>query len=120
MIRGRSAILVLIASILLGAGSRGSQSTATSSPSARIHGGLFALSSSSSGWIASFRVSRRATTLSQFIPWKSRVKIVLEERVHQDVDERDLGPVMRAGTAIIPARSAPAATSVFKLTPLRC
>ena len=96
MIRGRSAILMLITSVLLSADSQGAEMSDT--PSHAVHAGFCTLAGSSTGWVASFRLTRRGATLSQFVPWKNRVKSVIEGRVHEVVDECDLGP------AIVPDR----------------
>ena len=56
--------------------------------------GLTSCISNSLGWLACNRLPRRAATFSQFVPWKSRVKSVIEERLHEVVEECDLGPAI--------------------------
>lgn len=120
MSRCRSTIIVLIASAVLGTHLWGSHGTALSSAPARARAGLFACAGSSIGWVTSCRPSRRATTLSQFVPWKNRVKSVIEGRVHEIVDECDLGPAIVPERLISSASVALEKPCVFKVTPLRC
>ena len=94
MICGRSAMLMLIACMLVGGPSRGSQITGV--PAERLdsliagHSGAFIV------WPDSPRPSRGAT-LSQFTPWKTRIKIVLEDSKQRFTAECDLGPAMLSG-----------------------
>ena len=118
MIRSRSAIIMLIACLLLVPHSRGSQSSVTGD---RLVGaGASSYISSSLGWLACHRLPRRAATLSRFVPWKSRVKSVIEERVHEVADECDLGPAVPPDRHICPARVTVVAPPKLKLPPLRC
>ena len=94
IICGRSAMLTLIACMLVRAPSRGSQITEL--PAERLdtliagHSGTFIV------WPDSHRPSRGAT-LSQFIPWKTRIKSVLEKTKPRFSEECDLGPAMLSG-----------------------
>jgi hypothetical protein len=118
MIRSRSAILMLITCALLSGHSRGSQVSDVSAKP--IHAGLSSSTSPSMGWLASFRLSRRATTLSQFVPWKNRVKSVIEGRVHEGVDECDLGPAVVPARRNTTARFVTVDPPILMLPPLRC
>ncbi len=94
MICGRSAVLTLIIYMLLGAPSRGAQISDDPAGRGRSH---FAMHSGAlTGWSDSPQQSRGAT-LSQFTPWKTRIKSVLEETKHRVIDECDLGPAMLSG-----------------------
>ena len=118
MIRSRSAILMLITCALLSGHSRGSQ--VTDVPAKPIDAGFSSSTSPSMGWLASFRLSRRATTLSQFVPWKNRVKSVIEGRVHEVVDECDLGPAILPDRLNSTARVVMAGPPILMLPPFRC
>jgi hypothetical protein len=94
MIRGRSAMLMLMACVLQVAPSRGSHfKNLLAKP---VHSLIAVRSATSIGWPDSHRASRGAT-LSQFNPWKTRVKIVLVETKPRVNEECDLGPAILAG-----------------------
>jgi hypothetical protein len=91
---GRSAMLVLIACTLLGASSRASQITDDSTE--RVHSVITGRTGTLMIWPDSSRPCRGAT-LSQFTPWKTRLKSVLEETKQRIVEECDLGPALISG-----------------------
>ena len=94
MIDGRSAILTLIACILLGAPSHGSRITdnpAYRAPSMRAGNS----GSPAFGWYSS--APPRAGTLSHFTPWKTRIKSVLGETYERIIDEGDFGVAILPG-----------------------
>jgi hypothetical protein len=117
MICGRSAYLMLITCTLLGAPSRGEQ--VAGAPSDPIRSGITCHTESSINWLTSFRPSR-PTTLSRFIPWKSRQKIVLGETIQEINDECDLGPAVPPDRRTTPAGIELAAPSPSNRLPLRC
>jgi hypothetical protein len=118
MFRGRSAILMLVMCLMLAPHSRGLQAGVMDQD--RIDAGVSSYISPSSGWLTCHRLPRRAATVSQFAPWKSRIKTVIEERVYEVVDESDLGPADALVRHISAARIVPVAPPAHKLPPLRC
>ena len=117
MNRSRSALLMLITCFLLCPPLQGSQGTGASGE--RHHGRITCQSVSSMGWLDSYRPARRAN-LSQFTPWKSRLKTVLAEAVHEFVDERDLGPAVPPDGFVTPTVIELSSLSFSNFTPLRC
>jgi hypothetical protein len=117
MICGRSAMLTLIACMVVGAPSRGSQITAFQAD--RLDSLIAGHFVPVIGWPDSSRLLRGAT-LSQFTPWKTRIKSVLEETKQRFTEECDLGPAMLSGrffkSASFRLPSCPVAIS----PPLRC
>jgi hypothetical protein len=90
----RSALLMLIACMLLGPSSRGSEHTGY--PADRAHSLMTGGSEALVGWLDVHSPSRRVT-LSQFTPWKTRIKSVLEETKQRVIEEFDLGPIILSG-----------------------
>ena len=74
---------------------------------------------SSTSWLTFYRPSRR-TTLSRFVPWKGRIKSVLEETIQEIVDECDLGPAVPPDRLITSATIELATVPFSKRPPLRC
>jgi hypothetical protein len=114
---GRSAILILITFTLLCPPLRGFQlSGATADP---IHARVTCHTQTSIGWLPSFRPSRRAT-LSQFFPWKGRLKSVLTETIQEITDECDLGPAVLPDRLVTLARLELTTPPLATCAPLRC
>jgi hypothetical protein len=117
MKRGRSALLVLIAGIVL-ALPAGDGRRAVLTQNERDFQ-ITAQDASWANWVIATCPSRQLT-ISRYAPWRSRLKSVLEETDENVVDERDLGPAdvpdRLIGAVTIELRSCP--PSVFP--PLRC
>ena len=94
MIDSRSAMLVLIACILVGAPSSGStisdhsNDRAASRTTANLASYACGLHSS---------LPARPATLSRFTPWRTRIKSVLAETYQRIIDEGDLGVAILPG-----------------------
>ena len=95
--------------------SRGSQ--LTSVRAGAMHGRVIIETSPSIGWYALYRPCRRPT-IAQFIPWKARVKSMLEETIQEVVDECDLGPAVGLDRLIMSARIELATPLLSKRVPL--
>jgi hypothetical protein len=114
---GRLAMLMLITGILLCAPTRGSQSSGA--PAGKT---LTLITEHTGSSVDSIIVSRpyRGATCSQFIPWRRRLKTILEETNEKVVEECDLGPAIPPdrfiNSAPIQLASCPLATP----PPLRC
>ena len=91
---GRSAILMLIASAVLGAPSHGSD--VTGDPADRVHSLTTGHSVAMTAWLRSPWQSH-GPSLSQFTRWKTRIKSVLEETEQRVVEECDFGPATLCG-----------------------
>ena len=94
MIRGRSAILMLIACVLLGGTSRGSQTSIA--PTEQGRSGIDAASEALATF-SHFHGSPRRAAFSPFSPWRTRLKSVLEQTKPRFLDDCDLGPVILSG-----------------------
>jgi hypothetical protein len=117
MIYGRSAMLMLIACILLGVPSRGSEIAlfpADPVPS------LMAGRPESSTLSPHSPLPARRATLSHFTPWKTRIKIVLAETYQRIIEEGDLGPAILPGRLIASATSELVSCPLCIRRPLRC
>jgi hypothetical protein len=117
MICGRSAMLMLIACLVLGAPSRGSQIIEV--PAERLDSLIAGHSGASIDWPHSPRPSREAT-LAQFSPWKTRIKIVLGETKQRVTEECDLGPAMLSGRFFTSATVELPSCPLPIRPPLRC
>jgi hypothetical protein len=117
MICGRSAMLMLIACIMLGASSHGSR--ITSNPAERVQYQMTAHAGTSTVWLQSPRLPRGAT-LSHFTPWKTRIKSVLEETKPRVIEECDLGPAILSGRFFSSATVELVRCPLPTYLPLRC
>jgi len=88
-------------------------------PVDRTHPQITQRTASLVGWMLLTPPVREAT-LSQFVPWKSRSKIVLEETNQKTVEEHDLGLAVPPDRlmAIAPIELASSPHSIHP--PLRC
>lgn len=117
MIDSRSAVLALIACILLGASSHGS--TITANPVDR-GSSLAARDSALHTSVLHASVPARAATLLRFIPWKTRIKSVLAETYQRIVDEGELGVAILPGQVFSPATLELVSCPLAVRSPLRC
>jgi hypothetical protein len=110
MVYRRSAMALLITCLVLCAPSRGSEiADSAANRAASLVAGNFTAPLS---WSHSARPARGAT-LSQFTPWKTRIKSVLAETYQRIIEERDLG------SAILPAQLFTAGTVELVSSPHR-
>ena len=113
----RSAVIMLVAFILLGAASHGLR------PS-RLPAG--SMPSRKAGRSKSFAVSlhspfaSRGATLSPFAPWKSRIKSVLAETYERINEETDFGLVIIPGQLFASGTSELVSCPLPIRLPLRC
>ena len=117
MVYRRSAMALLITCLVLCAPSRGSEiadSAANRAPS--LVAGNFTEPLS---WSHSARPVRGAT-LSQFTPWKTRIKSVLAETYQRIIEERDLGLAIPPGQLFSTATVEPVSSPHRMRPPLRC
>jgi hypothetical protein len=113
----RSAVLMLIAGILLGAPSRGSETASFRSDlilSRTVRREKSPVISRHSPLPA------RRATLSAFTPWKTRIKSVLAETYQRVIDESDFGPAIPPGQLLAAATFDLTCRSVSIWPPLRC
>jgi hypothetical protein len=113
----RSAILMLIAGILLGGPSRGSETASFQSDpilSQSVH------SEKSPVILRHSPLPARRATLSAFTPWKTRIKSVLAETYQRVNDESDFGPAISPGQLLASATFELESHPVSIRRPLRC
>jgi hypothetical protein len=117
MNHARSALLMLIAGILLGAPSRGSET-------ARFRADRIA-----SRWVDNQKsstisphssVAAHRPTLSPFTPWKTRIKSVLGETYQRVSDESELGLAIPPGQLLASVTRELASRRLPIRPPLRC
>jgi hypothetical protein len=113
----RSAILMLIACMLLGAPSHGSQ--VAGYPANRVYSLITGHVGASMVPPSSHQPARGAT-LSQFSPWKTRLKTVLEETKQRIIEERDLGLAIQSGHLFSSATVDLVCCPLPTRPPLRC
>ncbi len=113
----RSAVLMLIAGILLGGPSRGSETA--SFPSDPILSQTVRSEKSSIILRHSPLPACRAT-LSAFTPWKTRIKSVLVETYQRVNEESDFGPAISPVQLLASATFELASRPVAIRRPLRC
>ncbi len=117
MSRSRSAILMLVGSLLLAMSVHGDpaarSSAVTSIVAAPDHAG---------GFVVCRLLSRASHSerLSRFTAWKARPKMVLAESDRQVVDESDLGPAPVASGLIFSTPTVLTFSRLSTPTPLRC
>jgi len=117
MICGRSAILMLMACISLGAHTRGSQSPESSADP--IHAVIAGHTGLSIDWPHSPRLAHGAT-LSRFTPWRNRLKTVLQETAPKLFEECDFGFAVLPYRLIISAAVERVSCPLATRAPLRC
>jgi hypothetical protein len=113
----RSAVLMLVAAILLGAPSRGSE-TANFRAEPFLSRSVYREKSPVISRQAP--LPARRATLSAFTPWKSRIKSVLAETYERVIDESDFGPAIPPGQLLASATSELRSCPVSIRPPLRC
>jgi hypothetical protein len=118
MICSGSANMLLITCVLFVPHSWGSSvSAAPAKPAVAVVSSSVA---PGTGRLTGQRLPRRAATFSQFVPWRNRVKSVIEERVYEVVDECDLGPAIPPDRSITSVRIISAERLILVFPPLRC
>ena len=113
----RSAILMLIAGILLGAPARGSETASFRSDPILSQ----TVRPETSPIILRYSpLPARRATLSAFTPWKTRIKSVLAETYQRVNDESDFGPAISPGQLLASATVELESHPVSIRRPLRC
>jgi hypothetical protein len=113
----RPAVLMLIAGVVLGAPSRGSE---TASFRADQILSRTVRSEKSSVILRHAPLPARRATLSAFTPWKTRIKSVLAETYQRVIDETDFGPAIPPGQILASTSFDLTSRPVSIRTPLRC
>ena len=113
----RSAMLMVAAFIMVGTPAR-----STPSSDAPVGRSIPVISGHTASSIDGILLSRpfRRSTFSPFTPWKSRLKIVLEETNEKIVDECDLGPAVPPLRFLTSVPVELASCHVLTQPPLRC
>jgi hypothetical protein len=117
MIRGRSAVSMLFACIMLAVPGRSTQSTETRAerfhPLITAHSGLAIVRPDSSQ-------SSRGATLAQFAPWRTRKKCVLKETSPKINEECNFGSAIPPDRFNTSAAFEPSSRRPASRPPLRC
>ena len=113
----RSAILMLMACISLGASTRGSQSP--ESKADPIHAVIAGHTGTPMAWSHSPRLSRLAT-ISRFTPWRNRLKIILHEADPKLFERCDVGFALLPSRLITSAAVEPVSCALSTRARLRC